>query len=181
MRPERKLPPTDQNKEVSVPKILQIINSCGGCPHSGYGSGGRDDCHLVNEVIPDKAAIAPFCPLTEFPSSMIANMGETIRLLREPNKYGIVLAILSHIATKLKKGVGRNGGITIELKGNRKATVYLRHDGITSVVPFQGAVFFVDGEFKYKLYPDTLPPQLHVQVIREGITDELWQQLYIAT
>lgn len=160
-------------------KILKLIDSCGGCPQYGYYSGGQSECRLVNEIVPDKTVIAPFCPLTEFPSHMLASMDSTIRLLREPNKYGIVLAVLSHISTKLKKDADRNGGITIELKNNR-APVYLRHDGITSVVPFQGAVFFVDGGYKYKLYPDTLPPQLHVQVAREGITDELWEHLYIA-
>lgn len=162
-------------------KILKIVDSCGGCPNYGYDSGGRHKCKLVDEIVPDKTEVASFCPLTEFPSRMLANMNETIRLLREPNKYGIVLAVLSHISTKLKKDADRNGGITIELKNNQ-APVYLRHDGITSVVPFQGAVFFVDGEHKYKLYPDTLPPQLLVQVAPEGFrTDELWEQLYIAT
>ncbi len=163
-----------------MPKILKIVDSCGGCPNYSYYSGGQSECKLVGEIVPDKTAIAAFCPLTEFPSRMLADMNATIRLLREPNKYGIVLAVLSHISTKLKKDVDRNGGIAIELKNNQ-APVYLRHDGITSLVPFQGAVFFADGEYKYKLYPDALPPQLHVQVVREGITDELWEQLYIAT
>lgn len=172
--------PQPINKEISVPKILKIIDSCGGCPQYGYYSGGQSECKLVGEIVTDKTVIAAFCPLTEFPSRMLANMDETIRLLREPNKYGIVVAVLSHISTKLKKDSDKNGGITIELK-NGQAPVYLRHDGITNVVPFQGAVFFVDGEYKYKLYPDTLPPQLHVQVAHEGITDELWEQLYIST
>lgn len=132
----------------------------------------------MDEIVADKTIIAPFCPLAEFPSRVLANMDETIRLLREPNKYGLVLALLSHIATKLKTEVSTHGVITIVLKEG--TSVYLRNDAIAEVLPQEaGMVIFWDNEQKYKLHPDASPPQLYRKIVRDGITDELWEHLQI--
>ena len=164
-----------------MPKILKIIDSCRGCPHYGYYSGGQHQCGLVNETVADKAVIAPFCPLTEFPSRVIADMGETIRLLREQYRYGLVLAVLSHIATKLKADVSARGVLTIKLKD--KTSVYLRHDAIMEVRPLENTVIFAGDKGKYKLHPDACPPLLEKQFVMEGagVKEELWQRLDIAT
>lgn len=162
-----------------MPKILKIVDSCGGCPQYCYYSGGQYECKLVGEIVPDKTVIASFCPLTEFPSRMLADMDATIRRLREPNKYGLVLALLSHIATKLKTNVSAHGVITITLKDG--TSVYLRHDAITETLPQEGTVIFWGNDRKYKLHPDAVPPQLYGQFVRDDIPGEHWEHLYIAT
>lgn len=161
-----------------MPKILMLISSCGGCPNYGYYSGGQYRCNLVDENVEDKTTIAAFCPLSDFPSRTLANMDMTIRLLREPNKYGLGVTLISHLATKFKTPMSRDGAIHIALKDG--TSVYVRYDSITEVLAHQGSVVIVNENGRFKLVPDAVPPQLFQEIKREGITDELWKKLDIA-
>ena len=148
-------------------KILKLVDSCGGCPHYGYYSGGQSECRLVDEIVVNKALVAPFCPLADFPSRLLADMDATIRLLRAPNTYGFVLALLSHIATKLKRELSTGGVIDIALKNG--TSIFLRHDAVIEVLVDSWAIIFVEGRRqKFKLHPDSQPPQLYKQVTVKG-------------
>lgn len=159
------------------PKILQIVNSCGICLNYRYYSGGKYVCTGVHEIVEDKSLIAPFCPLVDFPSRIIANMERTIQTLREPNKYGMVLAILSHVATKLKVNMDAYG-MSIPIKDND--SIYLKHDAITEITTFPYALYFIFGEKNFKLIPDGDKPHLYEMVLRDELPDkELWVELYL--
>lgn len=144
-------------------KILMLLNSCGECPSYKYRSGGRYECSGIGEIVQDKNSIAPFCPLPDFPSRTLANMDVTIRTLREPNKYGLVLAILSHIATKLNLLLNSDGMVAIELKNGE--SIQLRHDGITEISTYPYAVHFVFGDRSFKLEPDGKTPPNYLREV----------------
>jgi len=155
-------------------RIVALVQSCNKCPHCIGGN--RPECDLVDEIIIDRTTIAPFCPLTMYPSGTIASMDWTIRTLREPNKYGLSLAILSHVATKLGTTLSILGSVGISLKDG--TTVYLRYDYITYLTITE--IHFMYGGGTYKLYPDSNPPRLFEQVKREGVEEPQWHQLELA-
>jgi hypothetical protein len=155
---------------MSTPKILGQVASCGICPNYVYYSGGVHRCRLVDETVRDKEIVAPFCPLPDYPSRMISGMQATILGLREPNKYDFGIALLTHVATKLKLDLHAHGsGITILLMDERK--VYLGLDYITEVRlrPFE--ITFANEEGKFKLSPDADPPVLSEAAGADG---NLW-------
>lgn len=160
-----------------VQKIVLLVSSCGECPNRGYYSGGQLQCNLVNEIIPDKNVVAPFCPLSDFPSSTIANMAATIRTLREPNKYGLNLAILSYVATKLGTLLGANSVVTIPLKNGE--SVYLRYDSITKIDTQPYEIHFMCDEKRLRLSLGD-KPSLSEEVIREGFDEPLWLRCELA-
>jgi len=159
-------------------KVRGLVRSCGECPDYVYYSGGKHQCRLVEETVVDKTIIAPFCPLADFPSQLLADMETTIRTLREPNKYGIVLAVLSHIATKLNENLNDRGGLTISLKNGDSVSLW--HDYITEVSVYPWAVHFVDGARRFKFFPDANPPELYTLVTVSVAEEQLWQKLDLA-
>lgn len=164
-----------------MPKMLQLVQKCGDCPHYEYYSGGQYKCRLTGEVVRDKTVIAPFCPLTGYPSRMLARMEATIQVLRDSRKYGLAIAVLSHIATKLDTMLGPDGVVAIALKNGE--TVYLAPDHITEMAmqPFC-SIQFLSGKKVYMLCPDTVPPQLSVQIeaILDGVNETLWRRCELA-
>jgi len=152
---------------MSPPKITGQVTSCGTCPNYRYNSGGTYQCDLVDQIVLDKNVVAPFCPLPDFPSQIIADMEMTIRGLRKPLEYGFGLTLLTHIAAKLKINVDSSGsGIAIPLKGGRK--VYLALDYITKITlrPFE--IAFTRERSTFRLSPDADPPLLHEATDSEG-------------
>jgi hypothetical protein len=143
-------------------KITKIVQTCAECPYYSYYSGGASKCNMVDEVVIYRKEVAPFCPLPDYPSRTIAEMQTTIASLREPNKFGGALALLSHVATKLKLPLSANGsGITIPFKDMKKdREIYLGIDYIreVSMRPFEITFWWNDGTFK--LSPDADPPLL---------------------
>jgi hypothetical protein len=155
---------------MSTPKILGMVTSCGTCPNHKYDSGGVSECVLVHEAVRDKSIVAPFCPLPDFPSRVIAGQQMTILGLREPNTYSFDFALLSHVATKLKLNVHASGlGIMLPLGDDRE--VYLNVDFITGVTirPFE--IIFRYEEREYRLSPDAHPPLLREATNTKG---DLW-------
>ena len=158
---------------MSTPKVVQLVTSCGGCPNKGYYSGAASQCKLTDEIIQDMASIAPFCPLADFPSKKLADQEMTIRLLREPHKYTLASAILSHVATKLKVEVSASGHVELKLK--KGESVYLMLSHILEITSQPWVIVFMCGSKKYKLYPDGAKPELSVAVKLEGREEEGWQ------
>lgn len=164
-----------------TPKIVALVRACKECPQDRYYSGGVHKCELADQIIPDRTEIAPFCPLTDYPSARIAGMDQTIRLLREPNKYALVHAVLSHIATKLGATLTERGmSITIypTVRREKEVPIHLRLDHLQSVSLSPGAeVRFIDDGTTFKLYPDASLPRLYELVAGEGSVDELWSEI----
>lgn len=154
-----------------APKVLRLVRSCGECPHYVYYSGGVHHCVEVGEAVIDKHVIAPFCPLADYPAHAISSMETTIRLLREPNDYGFGLALLTHVATKLKLNLAPSArGITIAFKdGGKERSVFFGTDYITAVDLHRGEITFRNGEGKFfRLAPDIEPPILWESAEKDG-------------
>ena len=162
-----------------MPKIVQLTSSCEQCPNHGSGRGRRGECILVGEAIPEGYSTAPFCTLTDYPSHIIANMAMTIRTLREPNKYGLYLTILSHVATKLKTVVDANVYVVIQLKKDEER-VCLRYDNITNITVRPDVIYFTWEQRPFKLYPDADKPELHEGKMIDGFEEMMWRQLELA-
>ena len=147
---------------MTTPKVLGTVASCSECPNYVYYSGGVHRCTLVEETVSDKSIIAPFCPLPDYPSRTIAQMQTTILGLREPLKYGFEVALMTHIATKLKLDLHANGsGLTIPFKDTGKdREVYLRLDYILDIEVRPFKITFMSGESIFELSTDTDPPLL---------------------
>src|SRR3569832_622543 len=144
------------------PKVLGQVTCCGVCLFFVFFCGGVHRCRLVDVAVLDKSIVAPFCPLPDYPSRIIAQMQTTILGLREPLKHGFGLALITQVATRLKLNLHANGtGITIPFKDMGKdRKVYLGLDYIREidVRPFE--ITFVGGESIFKLSPDSNPPLL---------------------
>jgi hypothetical protein len=152
------------------PKVLGQVTSCGECPNYSYYSGGVHRCSLVEEAVLDKTIVAPFCPLPDYPSRTIAQMHITILGLREPLKYGFGLALMTHIAAKLKLDLHANGlGLTIPFKDMGKdREVYLGVDYIRDIEVRPFEITFTSGKSIFKLSPDSDPPLLREAADKEG-------------
>lgn len=151
-----------------VPKILKLVQSCGECPHYRYYSGGVYQCALVGQAVREKESVAPFCPLSDFPSATIAGMESTIERLREPYRYSIGLAVLSHIATKLKVNLDpRGASLNIPLLDG--GDLLLSFENITNIgVNTHEVHFFSSDGAEYKLLPDGDSPKLYKSKEVEG-------------
>lgn len=165
-----------------MPKVLKLVQSCGDCPHCDYYSGGQFKCKLTGEVVVDKAIIAPFCPLADYPSQMLASMDATIRVLRDSRQYMFATAVLSHLATRLNTVLGPNGVVAIALKNGETLNVPPDHVTEVTMNPFC-SVHFLSGGKTFKLYPDTNPPELSEKVDEveiNGVKEPLWRSCELA-
>lgn len=164
---------------MTTPKVLGQVSSCGECPNRVYYSGGVHHCRLVDEAVHDKSVVAPFCPLPDYPSRTLAQMQTTILGLREPFKYGFGMALMTHVANKLKLNLHANGsGLTIPFKDMGKdREVYLGLDYIRHIEirPFE--ITFLSGESVFKLAPDNETPLLREAADKEG---KLWSHHTLA-
>lgn len=106
-------------------------------------------------------------------------MDATIRVLRDPHKYGLAIAVLSHIATKLKTVLGAtNGTVTIGLKDG--TSVYVTPDHVTEIAMSPCAVHFLSEGKHLKLYLDGSSPELSEEVQIEGVGESLWRRCDLA-
>jgi hypothetical protein len=158
---------------MNAPKILKLVNCCRECPNR-HGS----ECSLVNERIANIDVVAPFCPLSDYPSQIIAGLALTVAGAREPHKWGLDYAVINHVAAKL--GLPFNAGRTsITIPYNRNGEVgeaRLMSDYTINVDGY--SITFVDGDKKFKLSPDSSPPTLSIELKdRPG----LWESLLIST
>ena len=162
------------------PKMLGQVSSCGACPNYIYYSGGVYHCKLVEEAVLDKSIVAPFCPLPDYPSRIIAGMQTTILGLREPLKYGFSMALMTHIAARLKLDLHASGsGLTIPFKDMEKAReVYLGLDYIRDIQVRPFEVTFMSGDSLFKLSSDTDPPLLREAADKDG---KCWSHHKLAT
>lgn len=164
---------------MGTPKILQRVSKCGECPHYVYYSGGTHKCSETDEIVHNEDEIAPFCPLTDYPSRTIAEMETTITALRTPYKHGVELALLSHIATKLKTKLNARGSsILIQLKDGKAVGFDLNYINSISINPFE--LRFTYREETYLFLPDADPPKLYRKQQATEDFGELWHELKIA-
>ncbi len=156
---------------MSVPKILGTTNSCGGCPKRD-----GDRCSLVDTRILDKDIVAPFCPLPDYPSGVIADQQAMIMHMRDPHKWGVSLAVITHIAAKLGRNVNANRVTTVTIpyrRGKEEFELLLDFEYITAVDVLGGfGIVFQYREDTFKLRADSTPPALSVQSKQNP---ELWE------
>jgi len=167
---------------VNMPRILELILSCGGCPHYQYATSGRYDCRLVNQGVNDKTIVAPFCPLPIYPADVIASMETTIDRLFEPYKFTLPLSVIEHVARKIKVAIVPNGrGLVLKLADETE--VYLDFEYIIKLEIKQGAeIHFKAGDDTYRLFPDAVPPHLDKMYKCEGDeAEERWIHTKLAT
>lgn len=157
-------------------RILALVNSCGGCEHRRYGSGGTYTCDLVNQPIRDKNRIADFCTLPIYPSEKIASLEATIEMLRAPNEHGFRHMIMAYMVDKLKATISPDGEYITILIGEEQAPLLLFRDAITEVDLDGGLVIFVA-----KTSPDSEQKQYAIKsrvtgtLVLEGVlTGESW-------
>lgn len=158
------------------PKVLGLVTCCEECRHYTYDSGGVYQCDLVGEPVTDYSAIAPFCPLSDYPSRLLAQMQRTIWALREPQSGVFGTLLMTHVATRLKLNLHANGsGVTILLKDRgQDREVHLQLDYIQEVrvQPLEITFMSLSGDGTFKLLPDTNPPLLR-ESDKEG---KLWRE-----
>jgi hypothetical protein len=160
---------------MSGPKVLPLITSCGGCPNYQYDSGSRYECALTAEIVLNKSVVAPFCPLADYPSHVIAAMEQTIHILREPFNSVFIVTLLGYVAAKLKLNVEPNGcGILIPFKDRGEdRRVYMAFDCITELAPAPLKVTFLADGKKFMLSPDGEQPILQEQAEKiKGLEDK---------
>ncbi|MEO6536655.1 MAG: hypothetical protein ABIT47_03090 [Candidatus Paceibacterota bacterium] len=147
---------------MTVPKVLALVTSCGTCANYEYNSGGTHKCRLADQIVLDKSVIAPFCPLADYPSSVIAGMDRTIRCLREPNKYVFTHALLTFVATKLNLNLDADGrGILITFKDcGKEREAYLAYDYIMEVTVSPLIVTFISQGKRFKVLPEGTSPTI---------------------
>lgn len=159
-----------------APKITGTTTNCGKCPFYSYDSGGAYICLKVDEVVLDKEKVAPFCPLPDYPSHIIAELDTTIYVMRKGSEFSSELALFSHIATKLGLNLtARANGIDIPIEQDR--TVYLGIDYVRGITlrPFE-ITFSAGASGLYKLALDAKPPRL---MKARDETGKLWHQVDI--
>ncbi len=164
---------------MTVPKIVNMVNSCGECPNYGYYSGRVYRCNLVEEAVLEKDRIAPFCPLPDYPSRVIKEMEITVLGLQKSVDYSYPFALFTFIAAKLKRTVSANGS-TIRIPC-RDGEVCLQYDHIRDLTLNPFSIRFLDADKTYVLCVDGIAgPSLSEVVRREGIDEELFHQIYLA-
>ncbi len=130
----------------------------------------------MHETIPQDVSIAPFCPLPDYPSGVIAQMEATIRTLRGLGKPPFFIEIFSLLAKRLGVLLHTNsGGLTIELEDDTK--VHLLYDTIHNVEVSHTtwSIFFHHEGTLYRLslYDK---PSLSRKVQIPGVENMLWQE-----
>lgn len=158
-------------------KILRLVSSCGVCPNYGYYSGGVHQCRSVEEDVENPNVIAPFCPLADFPSEIIAGLDKTIKRLTNPYSYTLSLAVMSHVAAKL--GVAFNSrGSSLMIPQEEGEPILLSFDYITDIKMGLGAeIHFIGSKReKFVLCPDSKPPSLRRELVEKGSNGEALYQ-----
>ena len=161
-----------------MPKMLELIGSCRKCPHRKYEREGHYRCTMVQADIPNPDKVALFCPLPDFPSGVIADLNETVAALREPYKYHLAYALMSHIATKLGRPLTVHASVILLLKDGRE--LQLRHDHIREISIFSGEIHFFHNGKEFKLLPDATPPELYEQIVQGEGANRLWGRCELA-
>ena len=137
-----------------------MVRCCGECPNYQYYSGGSHICTLVDQFVRNKEQIAPFCPLSDYPSKIIADLSETVRLAQGAQKINFSAVMMSYIASYLKLNVEASGrGIVIPFGDDKEVT--LDFSWITEVSVDRGFIVkFSDNGKAFELIIDTQNPVL---------------------
>ena len=158
-----------------VQRITGMTRSCRECANRAHYSGGAHVCRLVDEIIHPQYEheVAPFCPLPEYPSRAIAGMQATIRAMQSAQERDLGLALLAHIAAKLKLALDPGArGIAIPFKDKKEdCEAYLGLEYVTEIAPWHYAITFRSGDRIFRLHPDSDPPLLEEARDAHG---ELW-------
>lgn len=164
-----------------TPKIVKQVSNCGECPNYGYYSGGAHRCSLVDETVLDKTRVAPFCPLPDFPSKVIAAMEHTIVGLRGGFNHVFSLYLLTYIATKLGIKLEASGRAVLRIPLLEDRELWLDLDQATVVNVRNLEIRFTHEGTTFVLYPDTNPPELCEGVQAKNGGDEFyWDRLPLA-
>ncbi len=61
-------------------KVLKLVGACDDCPNKSYYSGGRSECTATGTILPynEGHRIPGWCPLTDYPSTMMERQRERI-------------------------------------------------------------------------------------------------------
>ncbi len=165
---------------MTTPKVVITTTSCGTCPNYSYYSGGVYRCSLVDEAVLEKNRIAPFCPLPDYPSSIIADMQVTMLGLQKSVDYSFPFALFTFIAAKLKRTVSANGS-TIVIPVRDREPVRLRFDSILELKTLPLSIRFEDRNKIYVLYADGINgPHMSEVLRRESVEQELFHRLDLA-
>lgn len=160
-----------------MPRILQLVQSCGECPNRGYYSEGQYECKLVVQIIVNKEVVAPFCPLPDYPAKTIADLARTVQMERDAHPYSFSYMTVAHVARKFNTLMtGR--GTTFTLKDG--STINLEFDHITAIEPQGTEILFLAGGKSYRITPDIKEPALYVEVKVPNKADMGWTKLELA-
>ena len=138
---------------MSSPKIVGMTKSCGACPNR-HG----DEC-----------------PLPDFPAEIIANQQAMIMSMQDPYKWGISLAVITHIAAKFGQNVNASRMTTVNIPyqcGAEEGNLCLDFEYITEILMPGFGIVFRYAEDTFKLYVDSAPPSLSRQSRQHP---ELWE------
>lgn len=147
---------------MSTPKVLDLVRSCGECPHYHYYSGGSYECKLVGQIVRDKSDIAPFCPLAEYPSKKLADLSFTLEKMQANDTTSFLVKLFMHIASRLKLSVSADY-MKLDIPYGNDQVITLRPDAIRGVkVLFGLEVEFVgdDNKKTFVLHLDIKDPVL---------------------
>ncbi|MDB5188190.1 MAG: hypothetical protein JWO50_710 [Candidatus Kaiserbacteria bacterium] len=161
---------------MSTPKIVGLVSACKDCTNYTYYSGGVYVCRIVDQAVIEKDEVAPFCPLTDFPSRTIANMGMTILGLRKTNDYSMGFALLSYVATRFKVSVEANGtGVVLAVDDGRKICLSLHYVEKVNLDPAE--IRFKSGDDVFRACLDGKKPTLLKRVVSNDESEELWTHI----
>jgi hypothetical protein len=162
---------------MTVPKIVKLVSVCKDCPHYNYYSGWVFTCSKADQIVIHKELVAPFCPLPDYPSKVIADMEMTIIALREPNQYSMDFALLSYVASKFKANIGAHGrGSVLALDEGKE--VYLSLDHIEKISLNPSEIRFHCGNGVFRACLGGKDPALYkLSTLDEETKKELWYQI----
>lgn len=164
-----------------MPKILALVSSCKGCDHRKYDSGNRYNCDLVDEQIIDESCVAPFCPLTDFPSNQIAKLERTVQALQQSNDFGFYWAVMAFVVKKSGRTLSADGRY-ITFNQKEGDPVYLINDHIIEIDLQQGHIVFLHEKERYAFVTSTPPRLLREESYRIGDEDKKgWQEVSLET
>lgn len=152
-------------------KMAKNVDRCKDCPHRI-----SQDCGLVKERISDTNSIPAFCPLPNYPSSIIASLENTVRYYQseELKKYtGFSQILMQHIAAGFKVPIYGFASVELKVKEDGKEkNIFLRHDHIRDVDAQSSSLTFFYGEDVYKVSRGRDHWEIQKAVMRDG--KELW-------
>ena len=158
---------------MGVPKIVALTQSCKQCPNYSYFSGGQSICSLANQIVLEPSEIAPFCPLADYPSEIIASLQKTMNYHRHGYRHTLKSLVMTHIAAKLNCAVDPTGRhIKIPLRESSEVVVFTID--LVTQLSFDVIAFMDTDDKRYILYVDGDKP-----ILRRKVGEDQWEDLSI--